>query len=148
MQFHLLCHSIDPAPPEIYTLSLHDALPICMARLLGEEPGQTVGYRIRLDSCVGQQTRIEVITEGILTRQLQQDPGLEDVALVIFDEFHERNLDSDLCLALALQGRDMFREAPSLKLLVMSATLDGEADAQLLGDAPLLRSEERRVGIG
>lgn len=118
-----------------------------MAQLLGEEPGQTVGYRIRLDSCVGDKTRIEVITEGILTRQLQQDPGLEDVALVIFDEFHERNLDSDLCLALALQGREMFREASPLKLLVMSATLDGEAVAQLLGDAPLLTSAGRQYPV-
>lgn len=115
-----------------------------MAQLLGEDPGQTVGYRIRLDSCVSDQTRIEVITEGILTRQLQQDPGLEDIALVVFDEFHERNLDSDLCLALALQGREMFREGPPLKLLVMSATLDGEAVAQLLGDAPLLTSAGRQ----
>jgi ATP-dependent helicase HrpB len=118
-----------------------------MARLLGEEPGQTVGYRIRLDSCVSDETRIEVITEGILTRQLQRDPGLENVALVIFDEFHERNLDSDLCLALALQGRQVFREAPPLKLLVMSATLEGEAVAALLGDAPLLTSAGRQYPV-
>lgn len=118
-----------------------------MAQLLGEEPGQTVGYRIRLDSCVSDQTRIEVITEGILTRQLQRDPGLENVALVIFDEFHERNLDSDLCLALALQGREMFREGPPLKLLVMSATLDGDAVAQLLRDAPLLTSAGRQYPV-
>ncbi|MGB1142203.1 MAG: DEAD/DEAH box helicase, partial [Halioglobus sp.] len=98
-----------------------------MAQLLGEPIGQTVGYRIRLESCVSDKTRIEVITEGILTRRLQSDPGLEGVGLVIFDEFHERNLDSDLCLALALQGRELFREGPPLKLLVMSATLDGEA---------------------
>jgi ATP-dependent helicase HrpB len=118
-----------------------------MAQLLGEEPGQSVGYRIRLDSCVSDQTRIEVITEGILTRQLQRDPGLENVALVIFDEFHERNLDSDLCLALALQGREMFREGPPLKLLVMSATLDGDAVAQLLRDAPLLSSAGRQYPV-
>jgi ATP-dependent RNA helicase HrpB len=118
-----------------------------MAQLLGEEPGQTVGYRIRLDSCVSDETRIEVITEGILTRQLQRDPGLENVALVIFDEFHERNLDSDLCLALALQGRQLFREAPPLKLLVMSATLEGEAVAALLGDAPLLTSAGRQYPV-
>ncbi|MCB1731984.1 MAG: DEAD/DEAH box helicase, partial [Halieaceae bacterium] len=92
-----------------------------MAHMLGESVGQTVGYRIRLDSCVSARTRIEVITEGILARQLQRDPGLEDVALVIFDEFHERNLDSELCLALCLQGRELFREGPPLKLLVMSA---------------------------
>jgi len=115
-----------------------------MAELLGEAVGQTVGYRIRLDSCVSEQTRIEVITEGILTRRLQGDPGLEEVGLVIFDEFHERNLDSDLCLALALQGRAHFREGAPLKLLVMSATLDGESVAQLLGGAPMLTSAGRQ----
>jgi ATP-dependent helicase HrpB len=118
-----------------------------MAELLGEAVGQTVGYRIRLDSCVGEQTRIEVITEGILTRRLQGDPGLEDVGLVIFDEFHERNLDSDLCLALALQGREIFREGPPLKLLAMSATLDGEAVAGLLGNAPVLTSQGRQFPV-
>ena len=118
-----------------------------MAGLLGEAVGETVGYRIRLDSCVGERTRIEVITEGILTRQLQRDPGLEDVALVVFDEFHERNLDSDLCLALVLQGREVFREAAPLKLLVMSATLDGEGVAALLGDAPVLASRGRQFPV-
>jgi len=118
-----------------------------MAQLLGEALGQTVGYRIRLDTCVGENTRIEVITEGILTRQLQRDPGLEDVGLVIFDEFHERNLDSDLCLALALQGRELFREGPPLKILVMSATLDGAAVAKLLGDAPLVTSAGREFPV-
>ena len=118
-----------------------------MARLLGEELGQTVGYRIRLDTCVGDQTRIEVITEGILTRRLQRDPGLEDVGLIIFDEFHERNLDSDLCLALVLQGRQLFREGPPLKLLVMSATLDGVAVAELLGGAPLITSSGRQYPV-
>lgn len=118
-----------------------------MAQLLGEKVGETVGYRIRLDSCVGERTRIEVITEGILTRQLQRDPGLEHIGLVIFDEFHERNLDSDLCLALILQGRELYREGPALKLLVMSATLNGEAVANLLGDAPLLTSEGRQFPV-
>lgn len=118
-----------------------------MAQLLGESVGHTVGYRIRLDSSVSEHTRIEVITEGILTRQLQRDPGLEDVAMVIFDEFHERNLDSDLCLALSLQGRVLFREAPPLKLLVMSATLDGEAIAGLLDDAPMLTSRGRQYPV-
>jgi len=118
-----------------------------MAQLLGEALGQTVGYRIRLDTCVGENTRIEVITEGILTRQLQGDPGLEDVGLVIFDEFHERNLDSDLCLALALQGRELFREGPPLKVLVMSATLDGAAVARLLNDAPLVTSQGRQFPV-
>jgi len=118
-----------------------------MSQLLGEALGQTVGYRIRLDTCVSENTRIEVITEGVLTRQLQRDPGLEDVGLVIFDEFHERNLDSDLCLALALQGRELFREAPPLKLLIMSATLDGAAVAGLLGDAPMITSQGRQYPV-
>lgn len=118
-----------------------------MAELLGEVTGQTVGYRIRLDSQVSNQTRIEVITEGILTRMLQADPGLEDVGLIIFDEFHERNLDSDLCLALAHQGRTLFREGPPLKLLVMSATLDGDRIASLLGNAPVVTSQGRQFPV-
>ena len=118
-----------------------------MAQLLEEPVGRTVGYRMRLESCVGDETRIEVVTEGILTRQLQRDPGLEGVGLVVFDEFHERNLDSDLCLALCLQGRRLYRDRPDLKLLVMSATLDGEAVADLLGGAPLITSEGRQYPI-
>ncbi|MCB1703235.1 MAG: ATP-dependent helicase HrpB [Halioglobus sp.] len=118
-----------------------------MAELLGEAVGETVGYRIRMESAVSGRTRIEVITEGILTHQLQQDPGLEDVGLVIFDEFHERNLDSDLCLALALHGRELFREGPALKLLVMSATLDGEAVSGLLGKAPVVTSSGRQYPV-
>lgn len=118
-----------------------------MAELLGEVTGQTVGYRIRLDSQVSTQTRIEVITEGILTRMLQSDPGLEDVGLIIFDEFHERNLDSDLCLALAYQGRTLFREGPPLKLLVMSATLDGERIAEILDGAPIVTSQGRQFPV-
>lgn len=118
-----------------------------MAQLLGEPLGQRVGYRIRLDTCVSDQTRIEVITEGILTRMLQRDPGLEDVGLVIFDEFHERSLDSDLCLALTLQGRELLREGSPLKLLVMSATLDGAAVAELMGGAPVISSEGRQYPV-
>lgn len=118
-----------------------------MADLLGEDVGQTVGYSIRLDSKVSDNTRIEVITEGILTRRLQNDPGLEDVGLVIFDEFHERSLDSDLCLALCLQGRQLFRESAALRLLVMSATLDGEAVARLLDDAPIVTSIGRQFPV-
>ncbi len=118
-----------------------------MAQLLNEQVGQTVGYRIRLDSCVSSATRIEVITEGILTRRLQSDPGLDDVGLVIFDEFHERNLDSDLCLALCLQGREMFREDSPLKLLLMSATLDGEAVSSLLGGAAIVTSKGRQYPV-
>jgi len=118
-----------------------------MAELLGEKPGETVGYRVRLETRVSAATRIEVITEGILTRMLQSDPALEGVGLVIFDEFHERSLDSDLGLALALQGRELFRDGAPLKLLVMSATLDGAAVASLLGDAPVLSSAGRQFPV-
>ncbi|MDX9988072.1 ATP-dependent helicase HrpB [Thiothrix unzii] len=119
-----------------------------MASLLGESVGQTVGYRMRLDHKISRQTRIEVITEGILTRQLQQDPSLDGVGLVIFDEFHERNLDSDLALSLCLKGRELFRDDSNpLKLLVMSATLDSVAIASLLDDAPVVRSEGRTYPV-
>jgi ATP-dependent helicase HrpB len=123
-----------------------------MASLLGESPGETVGYRMRLESKTGRHTRIEVITEGILTRMLQQDPALDGVGLVIFDEFHERNLDSDLALALCLQGRMLFaddtggKQSP-LKILVMSATLDGDALSKALADAPLVKSEGRAFPV-
>ena len=135
-----------------------------MASLLNETPGQTVGYRMRLESKVSPQTRIEVITEGILTRMLQRDPVLAEVGLVIFDEFHERSLDSDLALALCLQGRALFGdEAGSgpgngsgsgpgsskgqLKILVMSATLDSGQVAALLGDARIVKSEGRAYPV-
>ena len=119
-----------------------------LAFTLGEKAGETVGYRVRLDSKVSSKTRIEVITEGVLTRRLQNDPGLEGVGLLIFDEFHERSLDSDLGLALALQGRELFREdAQPLKILVMSATLDGERVAQLLGDAPVVSSQGKMFPV-
>lgn len=112
-----------------------------MASELGEKVGETVGYRIRLDSKVGPKTRIEVVTEGILTRRLQSDPALEGVGLVIFDEFHLRNLDADLALALALNGRELFRDDIPLKVLLMSATLEGERLSRLLDDAPIVTSE-------
>lgn len=118
-----------------------------MAQLLGERVGQRVGYRIRMDTCVSQETRLEVITEGILARMLQQDPALEEVGLVIFDEFHERNLDSDLCLAMILQGRELLRDSSPLKLLVMSATLNGAAIAELMGNAPVLTSQGREYPV-
>ncbi|TWE02816.1 ATP-dependent helicase HrpB [Pseudomonas sp. AG1028] len=122
-----------------------------LASELGQKVGETVGYRIRLDSKVGPNTRIEVVTEGILARRLQDDPALEDVGLVIFDEFHERSLDADLALALTLNGRAMFRGADSgeapLKVLLMSATLEGERLAGLLDDAPVLRSEGRMFPV-
>ncbi len=112
-----------------------------MASLLGEPVGQTVGYRIRFDHQVSRQTRIEVLTEGILSRRLQRDPALDGVGLVIFDEFHERNLHADLALALCLDSQRGLRA--DLRLLVMSATLDGAAAARLLGGAPIVSSEGR-----
>ena len=93
-----------------------------MASLLGEQVGETVGYRIRFESRISRRTRIEVVTEGILTRMLVEDPGLENVAVLIFDEFHERNLQTDLALALAREGQGILR--PDLKLVLMSATID------------------------
>src|SRR5690606_27946905 len=111
-----------------------------LASELGEAVGETVGYRIRLDSKVGPRTRIEVVTEGILTRRLQSDPALEGGGLVIFDEFHERSLDADLTLALCLNGRALLRDTP-LKLLVMSATLEVARLGAVVVDAPVLRCE-------
>ncbi|ASS73721.1 ATP-dependent helicase HrpB [Tumebacillus algifaecis] len=116
-----------------------------MARQLGESVGETVGYRVRMDTRVGPKTRIEVITEGVLTRMLQNDPALEEVGLVIFDEFHERNLHGDLGLALCLQSQALLRE--ELRILVMSATLEAETVAELLGDAPVLSSAGRAFPV-
>ncbi|MFR0693394.1 ATP-dependent helicase HrpB [Enterobacterales bacterium AE_CKDN230030158-1A_HGKHYDSX7] len=118
-----------------------------LASELGEKVGETVGYRIRLDSRVGPKTRIEVVTEGILARRLQDDPALEGVGLVIFDEFHERSLDADLALALTLNGRALLRDEPPLKVLVMSATLEGERLSALLDGAPVVRSEGRMFPV-
>ncbi|MBI5163146.1 MAG: ATP-dependent helicase HrpB [Magnetospirillum sp.] len=112
-----------------------------MAEAFGEAVGETVGYRIRLDTRVGPNTRIEVVTEGILTRMLQRDPALPGIGLVIFDEFHERSLDADLGLALCIEARGALRD--DLRLLVMSATLDGAPIARLLGDCPVVTSEGR-----
>jgi len=109
-----------------------------MAHLLGEDVGRTVGYSIRFDSKVSASTRIEVVTEGILTRRIQADPSLEGMAMIIFDEFHERSLQADLALALCLDVRANLRE--DLKILVMSATLDCGPIAALLGDAPIITS--------
>src|SRR5581483_11100712 len=107
-----------------------------MAALRREAVGETVGYRVRLDTKVGPRTRIEVVTDGVFTRLIQSDPELKQVGLVIFDEFHERSLDNDLGLAFALESQAALR--PDLKLLAMSATLDGAAVARLLGDAPIV----------
>ena len=117
-----------------------------LASELGEKVGDTVGYRIRLESKVGPKTRIEVVTEGILTRRLQDDPGLDGVGLVIMDEYHERSLEADLALALTLNGRELLRDTP-LKVLVMSATLEGDRLSRLLGEAPIVRSEGRMFPV-
>ncbi len=116
-----------------------------MAASLDERVGETVGYRVRLDKRVGPRTRIEVVTEGMLSRLLQDDPALEGIGLVIFDEFHERSLPADLGLALCLDSQSALRD--DLRLLVMSATLDGEAVAALMGGAPLLSSEGRSYPV-
>ena len=116
-----------------------------MAETLGESVGQTVGYRTRHDSRVGRHTRLEVVTEGILTRRLEHDPGLDGVGLVIFDELHERSLHADLALALTLHTRRLLR--PDVRLLAMSATLDGAAVSRLLGDAPVITSTGRQFPV-
>ena len=109
-----------------------------LADQLGEPLGQRVGYQIRQEGKQSANTQILVVTEGILTRMLQDDPSLDDVALIIFDEFHERNLHSDLAFALSLQARELFREDDPLKLLVMSATLDSERLTELLHCEPII----------
>lgn len=116
-----------------------------MARLLGQNTGDTVGYRVRSDTRVSARTRIEVVTEGVLTRILQNDPGLEEYGLVIFDEFHERSLHADLGLAFTLQSRELLR--PDLRVLIMSATLDAAPVAQLLDDAPTVTSTGRSFPV-
>jgi len=116
-----------------------------MASVLGERVGERVGYSIRNESAVSSATRVEVITEGILTRRLQRDPALEKVSAVIFDEFHERSIHADLGLALCLDAQSALRD--DLRLLVMSATLDGEAVCAVMGDAPTIRSEGRAFPV-
>src|SRR5688572_24859971 len=116
-----------------------------MAQTLGEEVGGTVGYRVRLDSRVGPKTRIEVVTDGLFLRRLQADPSLDGVGLVIFDELHERGLETDLSLALVLEAQTALRE--DLRILAMSATLDGAAVAKLLGDAPVIESAGRMFPV-
>ena len=116
-----------------------------MAQTLAERVGETVGYRVRFGSKVSRATRIEVVTEGIFSRQILDDPELSGVAAVLFDEFHERSLDADLGLALARDAQVGLRE--DLRILVMSATLDGARVAKLLGDAPVIASEGRAFPV-
>ncbi|KRR29437.1 ATP-dependent helicase HrpB [Bradyrhizobium retamae] len=116
-----------------------------MARTLGERAGETVGYRVRFGSKISRATRIEVVTEGIFSRQILDDPELNGVAAVLFDEFHERSLDADLGLALARDAQTGLRE--DLRILVMSATLDGARVGKLLGDAPVVASEGRAFPV-
>jgi ATP-dependent helicase HrpB len=116
-----------------------------MAKTIGERAGETVGYRVRFGSKVSRRTRIEVVTEGIFSRQILDDPELSDVAAVLFDEFHERSLDADLGLALARDAQTGLRE--DLRILVMSATLDGARVAKLLGDAPVVESQGRAFPV-
>ena len=123
-----------PAPP-----------PRAWRTTLGEAVGDTVGYRVRFGSKVSRRTRIEVVTEGVFTRMILDDPALDGVAAVLFDEFHERSLDADLGLALARDVQQGLRE--DLKLLVMSATIDGARVAKLLGDAPVIESAGRAFPV-
>lgn len=116
-----------------------------MARSLGERAGETVGYRVRFGSKISRATRIEVVTEGIFTRQILGDPELQGVAAILFDEFHERSLDADMGLALARDAQLGLRE--DLRILVMSATLDGARVAKLLGEAPVVESEGRAFPV-
>jgi ATP-dependent helicase HrpB len=116
-----------------------------MAKSLGERTGETVGYRVRFGSKISRATRIEVVTEGIFTRQILDDPELSGIAAILFDEFHERSLDADLGLALARDAQTGLRE--DLRILVMSATLDGARVAKLLGEAPVIESEGRAFPV-
>ncbi|MFM7216762.1 MAG: ATP-dependent helicase HrpB, partial [Bacteroidota bacterium] len=116
-----------------------------LAEQLGEEPGETVGYRVRFETKVSRHTRIEIVTEGILTRMLQRDNALEEVGLVIFDEFHERSIHADLSFALCRECRNVLRE--DLRMLIMSATLDAIELTDKLGNAPLIVSEGRQFPI-
>ena len=121
-----------------------------MAATLGEKVGETIGLRVRLQSLVSKRTRIEVVTEGVFTRMILDDPGLDGVAAVLFDEFHERSLDADLGLAFALDAQQGLRD--DLRLLVMSATLDGARVRALLGQppqdqAPLVESQGRAFPV-
>ncbi|NGZ59885.1 MAG: ATP-dependent helicase HrpB, partial [Nitrospira sp. LK265] len=116
-----------------------------MAGMLNERVGETIGYRMRLETKIGPTSKIEVVTEGVLTRLLQQDPSLEAYGIVLFDEFHERSLQADVGLALCLEAQRLFR--PDLRLFIMSATLDCGPVAELLGRAPLITCEGRMFPV-
>ena len=116
-----------------------------MATLLGEPVGRTVGFRTRLETRVSRETRVEVVTEGILTRMLQEDSALAGIGCVIFDEFHERSLNADLGLALCIETQQNLRE--DLRLLVMSATLDLKPLVRLLGEAPVVSATARSYAV-
>ena len=116
-----------------------------MADLLGEKVGERIGYQIKMDSVQSKKTKILIVTEGILTRKLQHDPSLEEAALVIFDEFHERSLHADLSLALTMESQSVLRE--ELKILVMSATLNTTAISRLLDNAPVIQSKGRSFPV-
>jgi ATP-dependent helicase HrpB len=116
-----------------------------MAATLGEAVGETIGFRVRGETRVSRATRVEVVTEGVLTRLLLSDPTLDGVGLLIFDEFHERSVHADLGLALSLQSQELLR--PDLRVLVMSATLDGASVAALLGNAPVVSSAGRAFPV-
>src|SRR3954453_735187 len=116
-----------------------------MAATLNEKVGETIGLRVRFGSKVSRRTRVEGVTEGIFTRLILDDPSLDGIAAVLFDEFHERSLDADLGLALARDVQQGLRD--DLKLLAMSATLDGARVARLLGNAPVIESEGRAFSV-
>lgn len=116
-----------------------------MAELIGEKVGERIGYQIKMESVQSKETKILIVTEGILTRKLQNDPSLENVALVIFDEFHERSLHADLSLALTLESQSILRE--DLRVLIMSATLNTHAISKLLDNAPIIESEGRTFPV-
>lgn len=116
-----------------------------MAYMMNEAVGQTVGYRMHLERKVSAATRIEVVTEGVLTHLIQNDPGLTGIGLVIFDEFHERSIHADTGLAFCLDSQEGFR--PDLRLLVMSATIDTEAISGLLGNAPIIQVQGRQFPV-
>ena len=115
-----------------------------MSQILGENPGQTVGYRMRFESKISASTRIEVVTEGVMERMLIDDPTLEDVSVVIFDEFHERSVAADLCLALTREAQDLIR--PDLSIVIMSATMDTDNLCKAF-DAPLIKADGKMYDV-